>query len=62
MAHHAEAPDHPRVKPHWGQRLGNAIAIVTLVVAVVAIWLLQSRVEPGAVQNKGRAPAIARPR
>ena len=39
------------MKPHWWQRLGNAIAIVTLLVAAVAIWLLQSRKEPATVQD-----------
>lgn len=47
MAHHAEASDRPRVKTHWGQRLGNMIAIVTLLTAAIAIWLLHSRKEPG---------------
>jgi hypothetical protein len=40
------------VKTHWGQRLGNTIAIVTLLTAAIAIWLLLSRKEPAS-----RAPA-----
>ncbi|MFL5560487.1 MAG: hypothetical protein ACJ79K_03345 [Gemmatimonadaceae bacterium] len=43
------------MKAHWGQRLGNAIAIVTLLVAVVAIWLLQSRREPAAAGSANTA-------
>ena len=35
------------MKTHWGQRLGNMIAIVTLLTAAIAIWLLHSRKEPG---------------
>ena len=34
------------MKAHWGQRLGNMIAVVTLLTAAVAIWLLLSRKEP----------------
>ena len=61
MAHHAEAPDRSRVKTHWGQRLGNMIAIVTLLTAAIAIWLLHSRKEP---ESRGSAlPApVTQPR
>jgi hypothetical protein len=34
------------VNAKWGQRLGNIIAIVTLLTAAGAVYLLQSRHEP----------------
>jgi hypothetical protein len=34
------------VKAHWGQRLGNIIAIVTLLTAAAAVYMLQFRKEP----------------
>jgi hypothetical protein len=46
MAHHAEASGRAGVKAHWGQRLGNIIAIVTLLTAAAAVYMLQFRKEP----------------
>ena len=45
------------MKTHWGQRLGNMIAIVTLLTAAIAIWLLHSRKEPG--PRRAAPPASA---
>ena len=40
----------------WGQRLGNIIAIVTLLTAAGAIYLLRSRHEPA---QRGEAATSA---
>ncbi|HWE44080.1 MAG TPA: hypothetical protein VG432_16375 [Gemmatimonadaceae bacterium] len=48
------------MKSHWGQRLGNTIAIVTLLTAAVAIWLLLSREEP--VPRTTPPTPVTRPR
>lgn len=46
------------MKDHWGQRLGNMIALVTLLTAAIAIWLLYSRKEaPRAPTPPASAPA-----
>ncbi len=46
MAHHAEASDSPGVNASWGQRLGNGVAIVTLLTAAGAVYALRYRHEP----------------
>lgn len=46
MAHHAEASDSPGVSASWGQRLGNGVAIVTLLTAAGAVYALRFRHEP----------------
>ena len=46
MAHHAEAPDSPGVNASWGQRLGNGVAVVTLLTAAGAVYALRFRHEP----------------
>lgn len=45
------------MKAHWGQRLGNIIAIVTLLTAAAAVYMLQFRKEP-ALRDTA-APAAA---
>lgn len=42
---------------HWGQRLGNIIAIVTLATAAFAVYRLEFRKQPAA-PREAPAPAV----